>query len=1058
MCAEQQGTSSCCLAKESAFYNLLQEHGQYHCLEVQREEEVFDFTKQKSKAPGKVNATYEQFIVRFQDYRFSGEHKKRLQSAVSEDRGLIWIDRRNEASKYTTDFGVFKLPNDAKQEATLQIINSLKKVRDVFIDKVVREPQEYKSSGYPDIPFERKERVSGPKSNFTLHQINSLYQPEKLWQEGFTGQGIRVGIFDTGIGANEDRVRNIKWRSNWTFQPTRSDGHGHGTSMAGSVASIDPECPGTAPDVDLYTFKVFTDDSVSFTSWYLDAINFVHVLRLNMVNISIGGPDWHDWPFVDKFKQLIANGVIVFTSNGNQGPQMGTTNSPADDMWLIAVGSHNGMFDVSNYQSRGMSLQELPRGYGRVKPDILAYADPVLTLGIKGKGCTKVSGTSSASPVTLGIAALLASTIPEEERYRKLNPASIRQVLIEGADRLADAPIYVQGPGAVNLLQSYEVMKKYEPRVSTLPDHFDLVSDPDKTYLWPHTSQPLYARAMPLIANFTILNGLGSVGYFTDAPRWNPSNRLGGKIRLQFDYNTVLWPWAGYLGVYMHVEDSAAHMSGVAAGSITFNISSPPFPGEKYKHKREQRVTIPVKVEVIPTPPRSKRVLWDNYHNVGFPFAFIPKDSTYNRHAGSGSTYDYEGDHPHTNYHKLFDELVDSGYYVEVLSSSFTCFDASEYGSLVLVDSEGEFDQEEIDKLHDDVTEDGLGLIVLADWWSQREMEDLTIFDPNKRDFITPLTGGANVPSLNRLLSNFDIAFSNRTTQGLVMLKDRELPVYLGTAIARMPSRSVILKLERKSGKQDRGIGSAALGLTKVGEGNILVFVDSTSFEYDVYNAIEKSMSSKKLGVHKSPKYDKNMLGVFAEFVKYASEAEPPEWIESGSYFEDGYEDTFNTADDIRAGITIPSEHEGLVPEEEMGVRTRESRGVLHKPLQCFRNAPLNYQPDRSALTKKRNNNLMKWMSWAGERMHLIEGSSSTPPNNIDAGYLKYLQHNSEDRDFALKQDRTTRTTGGNGSYLGQAAFFLLAFVLGALLFSRKGKLRRHLTPKGRYSRLKQSV
>ena len=340
-------------------------------------------------------------------------------------------------------------------------------------------------------------------------------------------------------------------------------------------------------------------------------------------------------------------------------------------------------------------------------------------------------------------------------------------------------------------------------------------------------------------------------------------------------------------------------------------------------------------------------------------------------------------------------------------------------------------------------------------------MEATTIFDPNKRDFVDPLTGGANVPSLNRLLSNFDIAFSNRTTNGVVKLKDRELPVYFGTAIARMPSRSVILNLGGKANSPASvGIGSAALGLTKVGEGNILVFVDSSSLEYDVYNQVEGN--TMKATIEKSTKYDKDMRGLFTEFVKYCSEAETPEWIESGSYFEDGYEDTFNTSADIHNGIGIPSDHEGLIPEEEMRVRTQKDQGVLHRPLQCFRNAPLNYQPDRSELTKKRNNNLMKWMQWAGERMHLIEGSSSTPGNGIDAGYLKYLQHNQEDRDMALNRGDTSgsrnSSASNSGSYLGKTAFLLIGLVLGAIFFSQKSKLMRHLSPKGRYSRLKQSV
>ncbi len=53
-------------------------------------------------------------------------------------------------------------------------------------------------------------------------------------------------------------------RTNWTHEPTLEDGLGHGTFVAGVVASSDAACPGFAPDVDIYTFRVFTNDQVWF--------------------------------------------------------------------------------------------------------------------------------------------------------------------------------------------------------------------------------------------------------------------------------------------------------------------------------------------------------------------------------------------------------------------------------------------------------------------------------------------------------------------------------------------------------------------------------------------------------------------------------------------------------------------------------------------------------------------------------------------------------------------------------------------------------------------------
>lgn len=51
--------------------------------------------------------------------------------------------------------------------------------------------------------------------------------------------------------------------------------------------------------------------------------------------------------------------------------------------------------------------QELPGGYGRVKPDIVTYGSGVRGSGLK-EGCRSLSGTSVASPVVAGAVTLLA--------------------------------------------------------------------------------------------------------------------------------------------------------------------------------------------------------------------------------------------------------------------------------------------------------------------------------------------------------------------------------------------------------------------------------------------------------------------------------------------------------------------------------------------------------------------------------------------------------------------------------------------------------------------------
>ena len=48
------------------------------------------------------------------------------------------------------------------------------------------------------------------------------------------------------------------------------------------------------------TVVMFLLMQVSYTSWFLDAFNYAILKKINVLNLSIGGPDFMDHPFVDK--------------------------------------------------------------------------------------------------------------------------------------------------------------------------------------------------------------------------------------------------------------------------------------------------------------------------------------------------------------------------------------------------------------------------------------------------------------------------------------------------------------------------------------------------------------------------------------------------------------------------------------------------------------------------------------------------------------------------------------------------------------------------------------
>lgn len=555
--------------------------------------------------------------------------------------------------------------------------------------------------------------------------------------------------------------------------------------------------------------------------------------NMDVLNLSIGGPDYLDLPFVEKVWEITANNIIMVSAIGNDGPLYGTLNNPADQSDVIGVGGIDYSDHIASFSSRGMSTWEIPHGYGRVKPDVVAYGREIMGSKIS-TGCKSLSGTSVASPVVAGVVCLLVSVIPESSRKDILNPASMKQALVEGAAKLSGPNMYEQGAGRVDLLESFEILKNYQPRASIFPGVLDYTDCP---YSWPFCRQPLYAGAMPVIFNATILNGMGAIGYVKSTPKWHPSNEEGNLLSIHFTYSEIIWPWTGYLALHMQIKDEGSQFFGEIEGNVTLQVHSPPPQGEK--SPRISTCVLHLKLKVVPTPARFERILWDQFHSIKYPPGYIPRDSLDVRN----DILDWHGDHLHTNFHIMFNMLRDAGYYVETLGSPLTCFDAHQYGTLLLVDLEDEYFEEEIEKLRDDVINTGLGLAVFAEWYNVDTMVKMRFFDDNTRSWWTPVTGGANVPALNDLLAPFGIAFGDKILNGEFSIDGEQSRYASGTDIVRFPAGGFVHSFpfldSSESGATQNVLltsgmtkaDSPILGLLDVGEGRVAVYGDSNCLD-----------------------------------------------------------------------------------------------------------------------------------------------------------------------------------------------------------------------------------
>lgn len=77
----------------------------------------------------------------------------------------------------------------------------------------------------------------------------------------------------------------------------------------------------------------------------------------------------------------------------------------------------------------------------------------------------------------------------------------MKQALLASAHRIADANMFEQGQGKLDLVRAYQMLRAYKPQCTLHPSYIDLTECP---YMWPYCSQPIYYSGMPTIVNVSL--------------------------------------------------------------------------------------------------------------------------------------------------------------------------------------------------------------------------------------------------------------------------------------------------------------------------------------------------------------------------------------------------------------------------------------------------------------------------------------------------------------------------------------------------------------------------
>ncbi|MFB5664166.1 S8 family peptidase [Alteribacillus sp. HJP-4] len=259
--------------------------------------------------------------------------------------------------------------------------------------------------------------------------VSSLHGPE-IHSNGTTGDGVKVGILDTGIdGGHED----LNVAGGESFVPGESDpatdGNGHGTHVAGTVAAVDNDSGvlGMAHAAELYAVKVLDSQGSGSLSSIAQGIEWSIDNDMDVINMSLGGT-MGSQALEEASNNAYNAGVTVIAAAGNSGSLgfINTINYPAKYESVMAVGAVDESDSRASFSSVGNELEVMAPGV-----DILSTKP--------GNSYEPFDGTSMASPHAAGAAALLLHDDPG------MTNSEVRERLNETAEPLGDSFYYGNG-------------------------------------------------------------------------------------------------------------------------------------------------------------------------------------------------------------------------------------------------------------------------------------------------------------------------------------------------------------------------------------------------------------------------------------------------------------------------------------------------------------------------------------------------------------------------------------------------------------------------------------
>lgn len=327
----------------------------------------------------------------------------------------------------------------------------------------------------PDYVVNEVKTLNDP--SISLQWAHSKVQSSKAWDITMGSASVVVAIVDSGADLSHPDLAANLWKNpkeiagngkdddgngyvddinGWDFVGDDNNPYGgsdHGMHVAGTIAGVGNNgkgIAGHAPGVKVMPLRFLDSNGSGYTSNAIEAIDYAIKMGAKVINNSWGGSGFSQ-SLSDAIGRAKNAGVLFVAAAGNNSANNNTSG------FYPANYSHANVVSVASTTS-GDKLSSFSN-YGSTKVHVAAPGSSIYST-LNGGAYGYKSGTSMASPLVSGVAALLFSARAD------LGYADVKNALITGSDPVTALKGLTASNGRVN---AYASLLKIVDQVDPVP-------------------------------------------------------------------------------------------------------------------------------------------------------------------------------------------------------------------------------------------------------------------------------------------------------------------------------------------------------------------------------------------------------------------------------------------------------------------------------------------------------------------------------------------------------------------------------------------------------------